>query len=143
MTVRLVTLALLLSLQSCLVIPNKRMVDVDHSIVVTESGVAYEDRLVGTGDPTPEPGMQVTIDYVCTLEDGSEIDSTYSRGQAKTYSYGESWPAGIDLGLVGMRVGGRRRLIIPSAHAYGEEGVPGLIPPDSTLFFEIELVGLE
>ena len=143
MMVRFVIIALCFALQSCLVIPTERMVDVDHAVVKTESGVTYQEHLAGTGKLTPEQGMTVTIDYTCQLEDGTEVDSTYSRGQAVVYVYGEAWLAGIDDGLVGMRVGGRRKVTLPSEHAYGENGVEGLIPPNSALIFKIELIALE
>ncbi len=143
MTVRIVIVLLSLALQSCLVIPKERMVDVDHAVVTTESGVIYQNVLTGTGELTPEPGMSATIDYVCTLEDETEVDSTYSRGQAVTFTVGEAWLPGIDHGLAGMRVGGRRQVTVPPDLAYGEAGVEGLIPPNANLLFLIELLALE
>lgn len=143
MTARFALLVLLLACQSCLVVPKQRMVDVEHPIVTTPNGVTYQDQLVGTGELTPEPGMNVTIDYVCTLEDATEIDSTYARGQAVTFVFGEAWLPGLNDGLTGMRVGGRRILTLPPSQAYGEAGVEGLIPASSKLLFELELVALE
>jgi len=147
MKTRLAFLALLLAplfaLQGCLVVPKRRMVDVDHSVVTTASGVTYQDRLVGTGELTPSSGMNVTIDYLCTLEDQTEVDSTYARGQAVTFVFGEAWLPGIEAGLVDMRVGGRRQITLPPDLAYGEAGVEGLIPANSPLFFELELVALD
>ena len=132
-----------LAAPSCLTIPKERMVDVEHPLVTTESGVRYQDRLTGTGELTPIPGMSVTIDYVCTLEDGSEVDSTYARGRSVTFTHGEAWIPGIDRGTEGMRVGGKRLVIVPPELAYGELGVAGLIPADAELHFEIELLALE
>lgn len=143
MTLRLLALCLcLLTLNSCLSI-RERMVDVDHPVVTTESGVVYQDVLVGTGELVPEPGMEATIDYVCSLEDKSQIDSTHERGQPMIFIVGEAWLPGIDHGITNMRVGGRRRVTVPPSQAYGEEGVPNLVPPNSNLVFELELLSLE
>jgi len=143
MITRLALLALLLACQSCLVVPKQRMVDVEHPVVTTPNGVPYQDRLVGTGELVPQLGMSVTIDYVCTLEDETEVDSTYARGQAVTFIFGEAWLPGLNDGVTSMRVGGRRSVTLPPEQAYGEAGVEGLIPPGAMLSFELELVALE
>ena len=132
----LASILLVLPLAGCL---RQRMVDVDRPIVTTESGVSYEELLVGDGE-VPELGQRLGIDYICTLPDGTEIDSTRSRGQRYEFVFGEAFPKGIDDGIQGMHVGGRRRIVIPPAMAYGEEGVEGLIPPGTDLVFELELV---
>jgi len=143
MITRLALLTLLLACQSCLDVPKHRMVDVEHPVTTTPSGVSFQDRLVGTGELTPQPGMLVTIDYVCTLEDETEVDSTYARGQVVTFVFGEAWLPGLNDGVNSMRVGGRRSITLPPEQAYGETGVEGLIPPGAKLLFELELVALE
>ena len=143
MTAKLLPLALcLFALPSCLTI-RERMVDVDHPVITAESGVTYQDLLVGTGELVPEDGMTATIDYVCTLEDETLIDSTHERGQPVRFLVGEAWLPGIDDGISNMRVGGKRHVVLPPEQAYGSEGVPGLVPPDASLHFELELVSLE
>ncbi|WP_309236593.1 FKBP-type peptidyl-prolyl cis-trans isomerase [Microcoleus sp. FACHB-672] len=97
----------------------------------------------GTG-PTAQPGQTVTIDYTGTLENGKDkgkvFDSSCGRG-------GFVIPIGVgklikgwDEGIVGMKVGGRRQLIIPPELGYGKAGFPGAIPPNATLKFDVELL---
>lgn len=132
--------SILLLTPSCLTI-SQRMVDVDRPLVTTDSGVVYEDLLPGLGD-SPEHGRPLVIDYVCTLEDGTFVDSTYQRGQAVEFVFGEAWLPGLDEGLEGMRTGGKRRMTLPADVAYGPDGVEGLVPPGAPLVFEVELVSV-
>ena len=81
----------------------RELPDVDRPIVTTDSGVTYEDLLLGNG-AVPIRGQTLAIGYVCTLPDGTEIDSTYSRGQNYRFVFGESFPEGIDQGIEGRLV---------------------------------------
>jgi FKBP-type peptidyl-prolyl cis-trans isomerase FkpA len=98
-----------------------------------------EDLTVGSG-PEAVVGSEVTVDYVGTLENGKVFDSSYTRNKSFTFSLGRGHVIrGWDQGLLGMKVGGKRKLTIPSDLAYGEGGIPHLIPPNSRLIFEVEL----
>ncbi|QDU39123.1 putative FKBP-type peptidyl-prolyl cis-trans isomerase [Maioricimonas rarisocia] len=108
---------------------------------VTPSGLRYVDMIAGSGDPIPE-GATVTVHYVGHLSDGTQFDSSHRRGEPITVPLGEVI-AGWKEGIPGMRVGGRRRLIIPPSLAYGRTGVKDIIPPDATLVFDIEVEGFE
>ena len=107
--------------------------------VITESGLRYVDFIIGKG-PSPVPGNMVEFHYRGTLVDGTEFESTYSRGPAIRQV--ASLIAGLQEGLTTINEGGQRTLIIPPELGFGESGVPGLIPPDSTLIFEIELLAI-
>jgi peptidylprolyl isomerase len=109
--------------------------DIPAGLEVTE--LVTEDLVVGDGEEVPE-GATVTVDYAGVFLDGSEFDSSFSRGQPATFPLSgviEGWTEGIP----GMRVGGRRLLVIPSELAYGAAGRPG-IPPDSPLVFVVDMV---
>lgn len=98
-----------------------------------------EDILVGEGAPAAS-GDTLTVHYIGTLESGQVFDDSYTRGEPFTFRLGAGTVIrGWDLGLVGMRVGGKRRLIIPPELAYGSQG-RSPIPPNATLHFEIELI---
>lgn len=98
-----------------------------------------EDVRPGTGFEVKE-GDTVTVNYVGTLQDGTQFDSSYSRGTPFTFKLGEGTVIkGWDQGLVGMKVGGQRILVIPASLAYGDRAI-GPIPAGSTLIFSIELV---
>ncbi|MET0384541.1 MAG: FKBP-type peptidyl-prolyl cis-trans isomerase [Polyangiales bacterium] len=101
-----------------------------------------EDLKVGTGAEATT-GKQVTVHYVGTLTDGSKFDSSRDRGKGFSFPLGggqviQRW----DQGVVGMKVGGLRKLTIPSHLAYGERGFPPVIPPSATLVFEVELLSV-
>ncbi len=109
---------------------------------MTETKFRLEDLKTGAGDEV-HSGDRVIIHYVGTLEDGNKFDSSYDRGQPfKTRIGVGEVIAGWDMGVVGMKVGGKRKLIIPPQLAYGNQEI-GIIPPNSTLIFEVELLGIE
>jgi len=108
-----------------------------------ESGLVVHDLVVPTEGEVAAPGDEVELDYVMRLDDGSVIDSSLETGQRLRFRIGEGQvPAGLEEGVVGMRLFGRRELIVPPALGYGAEGVPPRIPPDATLRFELELMSL-
>lgn len=101
-----------------------------------------EDTLVGTGKEV-KSGDTVVINYTGTLEDGTKFDSSYDRGQPFETQIGVGQVIkGWDEGVVGMKVGGKRKLTIPPELGYGEQGA-GTIPPNSTLIFEVELMDVK
>jgi FKBP-type peptidyl-prolyl cis-trans isomerase FkpA len=101
-----------------------------------------EDLMVGTGDEATT-GKTVSVHYTGTLTDGSTFDSSLDRGKPFEFQLGAGRVIkGWDQGVVGMKVGGKRKLTIPSDLAYGARGFPPVIPPDSTLVFEIELLAV-
>lgn len=99
-----------------------------------------EDVKVGTGTEAT-PGKTVTVHYVGTLTNGSKFDSSRDRGQGFTFRLGAGMVIqGWDQGVAGMKVGGVRKLTIPPELGYGARGFPPVIPPNSTLVFEVELL---
>jgi FKBP-type peptidyl-prolyl cis-trans isomerase len=88
-------------------------------------------------------GKNVSVHYVGTLLDGSQFDSSRDRGKPFSFQLGAGQViSGWDQGVAGMKIGGLRKLTIPSALAYGERGFPPVIPPHATLVFEVELLGV-
>ena len=116
--------------------------DLDSDYVTTQSGLKYRDIKVGTGD-TPETRQLVTVHYTGTLPNGKQFDSSLKRGEPFTFPIGAGRVIkGWDEGVASMKVGGKRELVIPANLAYGDSGVPGVIPPRSTLIFEVELLDI-
>ncbi len=105
------------------------------------------DQRVGDGTVAAR-GMDVTVDYTGWLYDpdapdqhGAKVDSSHDGGGPMTFRLGAGEVVrGWDKGVAGMRVGGQRRLVLPPRYAYGRKGVAGIVPPDATLVFEIELL---
>lgn len=98
------------------------------------------DETVGTGAEA-KAGDLVTVNYVGTLANGQVFDASANHGQPFSFQLGAGQVIpGWDQGLVGMKVGGKRRLVIPPDLAYGAQGAGGVIPPNATLIFEVELV---
>ena len=112
------------------------------SEVTTASGLKYIDEVVGTG-VSPKPGQNVTVDYTGTLENGTKFDSSVDKGQPYTFRIGTGVVIkGWDEGIMTMKAGGKRRLIIPAELGYGASGNPPKIPPNATLLFEVELLSV-
>ena len=116
------------------------------SIHTTPSGLQYEDVVVGDGAEATA-GAHVTVHYTGWLYDdgraGRKFDSSKDRGQPFDFPLGAGHVIrGWDEGVQGMKIGGTRRLIIPAALGYGARGAGGVIPPNATLLFEVELLGV-
>ncbi|ARA92747.1 peptidylprolyl isomerase [Rhodothermaceae bacterium RA] len=106
-----------------------------------EGGVAYVDLAEGEGEPLQE-GDRATVHYTGWLQDGGKFDSSLDNGRPFTFVVGGNVIEGWSRGVVGMKVGGKRQIVIPPELAYGEQGA-GPIPPNSTLVFEVELLDRE
>jgi FKBP-type peptidyl-prolyl cis-trans isomerase len=106
-------------------------------------GLTVEEMTIGTG-ARAAAGAIVTIHYRGVLTRGDPFRSSYEEGQPLRVHLGRrEVSAGLELGLLGMRVGGRRRLIISPHLAYGQRGVPGIIPPNAVLILEVELLEVQ
>ncbi|MBU6428490.1 MAG: FKBP-type peptidyl-prolyl cis-trans isomerase [Cyanobacteria bacterium REEB65] len=111
---------------------------------VLPGGLKYDDLKIGKG-ASPKSGQQVTVQYTGWLMNGTKFDSSRDRHQPFTFTIGEGQVIkGWDEGVSGMKVGGRRILVIPPTLGYGSTGTPGgPIPPNATLKFDVELLGVK
>lgn len=110
---------------------------------VTPSGLRYIDLEVGSG-ASPQTGQTVVVHYTGWLADGTKFDSSLDRGQPFSFTIGTGQVIpGWDEGVATMKVGGKRRLIIPPELAYGESGVSPVIPPNAELTFDVELLQIQ
>ena len=111
--------------------------------VVLESGLKYIDVTEGKGAAAVS-GHDVTVHYTGTFPDGKKFDSSVDRNEPFTFKLGAGRVIkGWDEGVAGMKIGGKRKLIIPAALGYGKRGAGSVIPPDAELLFDVELLGVE
>ena len=111
--------------------------------ITTSSGLQYIDQVVGTGE-TAKAGQTVSVHYTGWLTNGKKFDSSVDRGQPFSFRLGVGQVVkGWDEGVQGMKIGGKRKLTIPSNLGYGARGAGGLIPPHATLVFDVELLGVQ
>ncbi|MCK8787423.1 FKBP-type peptidyl-prolyl cis-trans isomerase [Roseomonas sp. NAR14] len=123
------------------------MTDTPNTFATMPNGIRYRDETVGDG-PSPTPGQTVIVHYTGWLDAGGgtpgrKFDSSRDRGQPFRFTIGVGQViSGWDLGVATMKVGGRRILVLPPEHGYGARGAGGVIPPNATLVFDVELLGL-
>ena len=111
--------------------------------VVTPSGLAYIDLVLGTGAEA-KAGDRVSVHYTGTFTDGRKFDSSLDRGKPFSFKLGDGQVIkGWDEGVATMKAGGKRKLMIPSNLAYGTRGAGGAIPPNTDLVFEVELLEIQ
>jgi len=112
------------------------------TLQTTPSGLKYSIDREGTG-AHPQPGQVVSVHYTGWLTDGTKFDSSRDRGQPLEFPIGRGRVIrGWDEGVAAMKIGERRTLVIPPGLGYGTRGSPGVIPPNATLVFQIELLGV-
>jgi FKBP-type peptidyl-prolyl cis-trans isomerase len=111
--------------------------------IATPSGLKYVELQEGTG-PEARKGQTVSVHYTGWLQNGTKFDSSHDRRQPFGFPLGAGHVIrGWDEGVAGMKVGGKRKLIIPPDLGYGARGAGGVIPPNATLVFEVELLGVK
>lgn len=115
---------------------------IEDTMNLTRSGLQYQDLVVGQGAEA-QAGQNVHVHYTGWLTDGTKFDSSLDRNQVFQFALGAGMVIrGWDEGVAGMKVGGKRKLVIPPELGYGDRGAGGIIPPGSTLVFEVELVDI-
>jgi len=108
----------------------------------TASGLVFEELVVGTGNAAAS-GQKVSVHYTGWLTNGTKFDSSKDRGEPFVFPLGKGHVIkGWDEGVAGMKVGGKRTLLIPPGLGYGARGAGGVIPPNATLLFEVQLLEL-
>ena len=114
------------------------------NIIALPDGLKITDEIIGTGVEA-KAGNAVAVNYIGTLTNGTKFDSSYDRGQPFSFVLGAGQVIkGWDEGVAGMKVGGKRKLVIPQSLGYGAQGAGnGVIPPNSTLIFEVELLSVQ
>jgi peptidylprolyl isomerase len=115
----------------------------DAQVVETATGLGYVDLVEGNG-ARPKSGDTVSVHYTGWLKSGKKFDSSVDRGSPFEFPVGKGRVIkGWDEGVISMKVGGKRKLIIPAHLGYGDSGAGGVIPPGATLIFEVELLGIK
>jgi FKBP-type peptidyl-prolyl cis-trans isomerase len=114
-----------------------------ESMIETPSGLRYQDILVGDGVEA-SAGNAVSVHYTGWLPDGTKFDSSVDRGEPFLFVLGaQEVIAGWDEGVAGMRVGSKRKLVVPADLGYGRNGAPPVIPGNATLVFDVELLEVQ
>jgi hypothetical protein len=138
-----VVIAALLAAGLVYLLTRREKTDAPGNEVTTASGLKYVDLVEGTGQ-TPQAGQTVTVHYTGMLQNGTKFESSLDSGRPFSFPIGRgSVIKGWDEGLMTMKVGGKRRLIIPPKLGYGAQGQPPKIPANSTLIFEVEMLGIK
>ncbi len=123
--------------------PNAELVFEVELLGIQENNVQIDEVEAGTG-PAAQEGDVVQVHYTGRLTNGTQFDSSIDRGEPIEFQLGMGQViAGWDLGILGMKVGAKRKLTIPPALGYGKRGYPGVIPPNATLVFDVHLVGIK
>jgi FKBP-type peptidyl-prolyl cis-trans isomerase FkpA len=122
---------------------KQALAPITGDLVTTATGLQYQDLVVGSGE-VAKAGDVVSVHYTGWLADGTKFDSSLDRGTPFEFTLGlgkviQGWDEGVD----GMKTGGKRKLIIPPDLAYGSSGAGGVIPPNATLTFEVELLEIK
>src|SRR6201987_816793 len=139
--------AVLALAMAAVVTPLGRVDAANNQVVEMPNGLKYTDTKTGDG-AAPTPGNKVSVHYTGWLYNngakGTKFDSSVDRGQPFQFTLGAHQViAGWDEGVAGMKVGGKRTLIIPPELGYGARGAGGVIPPNATLMFDVELLGVQ
>lgn len=123
--------------------PDAPQTIADADFTTINGGLRFHDLRVGTGAEA-RTDQQVTVHYAGWLTDGTGFDSSLNRGEPFSFKLGAGKVIkGWDAGVAGMKVGGKRQLVIPAVLGYGARGAGGVIPPNATLVFEVELLGVK
>ncbi len=146
MLIRLVCAVLALAIVTT-VTPSERSIAATNQVVEMPNGLKYTDTKTGDG-ATATAGSKVSVHYTGWLYNndtkGAKFDSSVDRGQPFQFTLGAHQViAGWDEGVAGLKVGGKRTLIIPPELGYGARGAGGVIPPNATLMFDVELLGVQ
>ncbi len=121
---------------------NSRNTMEQTQAITTDSGLSFTDLVIGEGAEATA-GQRVSVNYRGSLTNGEEFDSSYGRGPFSFPLGAGKVIKGWDEGVAGMKIGGKRKLVIPPELGYGSRGAGGVIPPNSTLIFEVELLGVD